>query len=135
MTGVQKKECVLHYSILLSLPLLGIISYLIQLLLVYAGLSRHFYLSSRGQRITSKVVRLLELKFTCFRCQTFFIGHTLTYFSSPIQLDVLRVKLDLSTQKNYQRVMWTLACSSSLTKKTKYELAKYFDPSFFELYH
>ena len=122
----MRRICTLRYSRIPSLPILGYLFLYLQLILIRLNIINYFYLSSKDKNKLPTIILELEKYFNEFTCKTFKIGHPLVLFTKPIILEVdsLQLKQNLSEEKSYQNVLWTLVKTEQLAFVTKKVLQK-----------
>jgi|GEM_PF-3850801 len=105
----SSKKVILYYSPLIQLPVIGQLILINQFLLLYFDFTHRVYLNNQERFLNLKTIKLINKKKMKIICNTFCIGHLLTFLEKKIDLQISHQSfLKIENYQLYQNILWTL---------------------------
>lgn len=113
--------CLLYYSETLSLPIIGKLTYLIQIRLLDLGILKVFLASNKNSKPREILFKSISNKFGIIYCRSFKFGRNLKFFKNiKLILDMPYVKAVSKMERlELYDLMWSLVFCEWVTKRTK----------------
>lgn len=115
----SRSICELHYSRLLSVPLLRDILYATQLWMVCNTDIHHVYISAKNHKNTHSLFRELNRKYLTIVCTSYKFSRVLANVSVPCVLRLNPIDPKSLSMPELYKLLWTLVHVSYVTPKTK----------------
>jgi hypothetical protein len=124
----SNKYISLHYSRILSIPLLNNFLYIIQIQLYIQKKLYTFYCTSKNNDYKNRLYSLIKANKNVLICNSYLFGRDLYIFNTLVIAN-FNIDKKINTIKDIYLLMWTLTLCSGVTEKTKHSLASFPDLS------
>ena len=124
--------CILYYSGLMSLPIIGNFAYFIQSLLLNRGILKIFLASNKNSKGRKILFKDISQKFNFIYCRSYLLTRELRFLKQEkLILDTPNIKSpNRMAKEELYNLMWTMVFCRFVERKTKKNL-KHFLPQDF----